>query len=138
MGSFQSAQLRYDNAAPDDDSGYEEAAQAWIEGNAEYLVSGGDVMIRSSFGSAQGVRQDEFVEKVAEHLRVLQEQEKDDLNALAILLLTAQAGQPVKNMVEGIVGPSSHTRGKLYEIAEEMLEPYADAGLKADAEDAML
>lgn len=41
-------------------------------------------------------------------------------------------------MIEDIVGPSSHSRGKLYEIAEAMLEPYAEAGLTADAEDAML
>lgn len=138
MGSFQSTQLRYDNAVPDDDSRREEALQEWIECYAEYLVGGGDVMIRGSFVSVQGVQQDEFVEKVAEHLRSLQEQEKDDLNALAVLLLTAQSGCSVKNMIEDIVGPSSHSRGKLYEIAEAMLEPYAEAGLKADAEDAML
>lgn len=138
MGSFQSAQLRYDNAAPDDDSAYQEALQAWIEGNAEYLVGGGDVMFRSQHGYMQGVSQSYFVKTVADHLLFLQENEIDDLNALAILLLTAQAGQPVKNMIEDIVGPSSHSRGKLYEIAEAMLEPYAEAGLKADAEDAML
>lgn len=69
MGSFQSAQLRYDNAVPDDDSRREEALQEWIECYAEYLVGGGDVMIRGSFVSVQGVQQDEFVEKVAEHLR---------------------------------------------------------------------
>lgn len=138
MGSFQSAQLRYDNAAPDDDSAYQEALQAWIEGNAEYLVGGGDVMFRSQHGYMQGVSQSYFVKTVANHLLFLQENEIDDLNALAILLLTAQAGQPVKNMIEDIFGPSTHSRGKLFEIAEAMLEPYAEAGLKADAEDSML
>lgn len=138
MDSFQSAQLRHDNAEPVDDSDYRETLNSWVEGNAEILVGGGDVMFRGSLGSVQGLRQDEFVERVAEHLRSLQEQEIDDLNALAILLLTAQAGQPVKNMIEDVVGPSTHSRGKLYEIAEAMLEPYAEAGLKADAEDAML
>ena len=138
MGSFQSAQLRYDNAVPDDDSRREEALQAWIEGNSEHLVGGGDVMFRSQHGYMQGVSQSYFVKTVADHLLFLQENEIDDLSALAILLLTAQAGQPVKNMIEDIVGPSSHSRGKLYEIAEAMLEPYAEAGLKADAEDAML
>ena len=138
MGSFQSAQLRYDNAAPDDDSAYRESLQAWVEDKAEQLVGGFDIAYRKSDGSSYGVTQDQYVEGVSKHLRALQEQEKDDLNALAILLLTAQAGQPVKNMIEDIVGPSAHSRGKLFEIAEAMLDPYAEAGLKADAEDAML
>ncbi|GLO03340.1 hypothetical protein PPUJ13061_32380 [Pseudomonas putida] len=138
MGALRAAQWRYDHAEPDDDSARQEAAQQWIENNAESLVGGCDVLIPQRFGGPVGVRQDQFVAKVAEHLRALQEAEKDDLNALALLLLQAQAGGPVKSMVEDVVGKSDHCRGKLYEIAEAMLEQYVDQGLSYDADEARL
>lgn len=138
MGALRAAQWRYDHAEPDDDSAHQEAAQQWIENNAESLVGGCDVLIPQRFGGPVGVRQDQFVAKVAEHLRALQEAEKDDLNALALLLLQAQAGGPVKSMVEDVVGKSDHCRGKLYEIAEAMLEQYVDQGLSYDADEARL
>ena len=138
MGALRAAQWRYDHAEPDDDSAHQEAAQQWIENNAESLVGGCDVLIPQRFGGPVGVRQDQFVAKVAEHLRALQETEKDDLNALAILLLQAQAGGPVKSMVEDVVGQSEHCRGKLYEIAESMLDQYAEQGLRYEADEARL
>lgn len=138
MGALRAAQWRYDHAEPDDDSAYQEAAQNWIESKAEELVGGCDVLIPQRFGGPVGVRQDQFVAKVAEHLRVLQEAEKDDITALALLLLQAQAGGPVKNMVEDVVGRSGHCRGKLYEIAESMLDQYAEQGLRHEADEARL
>ena len=138
MGALRAAQWRYDHAEPDDDSAHQEAAQQWIENNAESLVGGCDVLIPQRFGGPVGVRQDQFVAKVAEHLRALQEAEKDDLNALALLLLQAQAGGPVKSMVEDVVGQSDNCRGKLYEIAESMLDQYAEQGLQCEADEARL
>ncbi|WP_330508208.1 hypothetical protein V1687_17085 [Pseudomonas putida] len=138
MGALRAAQWRYDHAEPEDGSAYQEAAQQWIENNAESLVGGCDVLIPQRFGGPVGVRQDQFVAKVAEHLRALQEAEKDDLNALALLLLQAQAGGPVKSMVEDVVGQSEHFRGKLYEIAESMLDQYAEQGLRYEADEARL
>jgi len=138
MGALRAAQWRHDNAEPADDSAYQEAAQQWIESNAESLVGGCDVLIPQRFGGPVGVRQDQFVAKVAEHLRALQEAEKDDLNALALLLLQAQAGGPVKSMVEDVIGQSDHCRGKLYEIAESMLDQYAEQGLRHEADEARL
>lgn len=135
MSALQRAQWRYDNAEPEDTSVADEAAQAWIEDKAEQLVAGVDVLIRPRFGAPVGVRQNEFEAKVAEHLRSLQEAEKDDLLAQARLLLQASSGASVKSMIEDVVGPSDHPRGKLYEIAETMLGQYAQAGLEADAED---
>ena len=113
MGALRAAQWRYDNAEPDDDSAYQAAAQNWIESNAEALVGGCDVLIPQRFGGPIGVRQEEYVAKVAEHLRSLQEAEQDDITALALLLLQAKAGGPVKSMVEDIVGTSDHINGKL-------------------------
>ncbi|AFO47191.1 hypothetical protein OO256_14125 [Pseudomonas sp. DCB_CB] len=138
MGALRAAQWRYDHAEPEDDSAHQEAAQNWIESKAEELVGGCDVLIPQRFGGPVGVRQDQFVVKVAEHLRALQEAEKDDLNALALLLLQAQAGGPVKSMVEDVVGQSDHCRGKLYEIAESMLDQYAEQGLRYEADEARL
>ncbi|WP_338724906.1 hypothetical protein [Pseudomonas juntendi] len=138
MGALRAAQWRYDHAEPDDDSAYQEAAQNWIGSKAEELVGGCDVLIPQSFGGPVGVRQEQFVAKVAEHLRSLQEAEQDDITALAQLLLQALTGGPVKSMVEDIVGQSNHVNGKLYEIAEAMLEQYVDQGLSYDADEARL
>ncbi|GLO27602.1 hypothetical protein [Pseudomonas putida] len=138
MGALQAAQWRYDHAEPEDDSAYQEAAQNWIESKAEELVGGCDVLIPQRFGGPVGVRQEQFVAKVAEHLRSLQEAEQDDITALAQLLLQALTGGPVKSMVEEIVGQSSHCRGKLYEIAESMLEKYVEQGLRHEADEAQL
>ncbi|WP_049276170.1 hypothetical protein [Pseudomonas putida] len=138
MGALRAAQWRYDHAEPEDGSAYQEAAQNWIESKAEELVGGCDVLIPQRFGGPVGVRQEQFVAKVAEHLRDLQEAEKDDLNALALLLLQAQAGGPVKSIVPDILGPSDHVNGKLYEIAESMLDEYAEQGLQYEADEARL
>lgn len=138
MGALRAAQWRYDHAEPDDDSAHQEAVQNWIESRAEELVGGCDVLIPQRFGGPVGVRQDQFVVKVAGHLRALQEAEKDDLNALALLLLQAQAGGQVKSMVPDILGPSDHIGGKLYEIAESMLDEYAEQGLQYEADEARL
>lgn len=135
MSALQRAQWRYDNAEPEDASAADEAAQAWIEDKAEQLIGGVDVLVRPRFGAPVGVRQGQFEAKVAEHLRSLQEAEKDDLLAQARLLLQANSGGSVKSMIENVVGPSDHPRGKLYEIAEAMVGQYAQAGLEADAED---
>ncbi|MFK0092927.1 hypothetical protein [Pseudomonas sp. NPDC090592] len=134
MGALRAAQWRHDNAEPADESAYQEAAQHWIESNAESLVGGCDVLIPQRFGGPIGVRQDQFMAKLAEHLRALQEAEQDDINALALLLLQAQAGGPVKSMVPDILGPSDHVGGKLFEIAESMLEEYAEQGVRYDSD----
>lgn len=138
MSALRKAQWLYDNAEPEDNSVHQEAVNAWIEDKAEQLVGGADVLVRQRFGPPIGICQNQFVAKVADHLRELQESEKDDLNALALLLLQAATGGPVKNMIEEVLGSSDHSRGKLYEIAEDMLEQYAQAGVEADAEDAAL
>lgn len=138
MGALRAAQWRYDHAEPDDDSAHQEAAQNWIASKAEELVGGCDVLIPQRFGGPVGVRQEQFVAKVAEHLRALQEAEQDDLTALALLLLQAQVGGPVKSMVEDVVGQSDHAGGKLFEIAEAMLDEYADQGLEYEADEARL
>ncbi|MBF8764174.1 hypothetical protein IR009_02930 [Pseudomonas putida] len=134
MGALRAAQWRYDHAEPEDDSAYQEAAQNWIESKAEDLVGGCDVLIPQRFGGPVGVRQDQFVTKVADHLRSLQEAEQDDITALALLLLQAQVGGPVKSMVPDILGPSDHAGGKLFEIAESMLEGYAEQGVQHEAD----
>ncbi|MNO08965.1 hypothetical protein D3C81_2318890 [compost metagenome] len=68
----------------------------------------------------------------------MQEAEQDDITALALLLLQAQTGGPVKSMVADVVGQSGHCRGKMYEIAESMLEKYVEQGLRHEADEAQL
>ncbi|WP_434676190.1 hypothetical protein [Pseudomonas sp. D3-10] len=128
-------QERYDNASPDDDSARDEAISRWVEDNAEHLVRGGDVMFRPRFGPPRGVTQGRFVEKLCDHLRSLQEAQEDDLGELALLVLEVENGGPAKTHARNVAGVSDNPRGKLYEIAESLLEPYADDALIAQAED---
>ena len=51
MNALLKCQLRHDNAEPDDDSSYQEAATRWIESNAEQLVLGSDVLFLRRHGA---------------------------------------------------------------------------------------
>ena len=135
MPALRKAQQLYDNAEPEDTSVANDPAQAWVEDKAEQLIMSVDVMFKPRFGAPIGVLQTQFVAKLAEHLRMLQETEQDDLNALARLLLQVACGGPAKSMIEDVLGTSEHNRGKLYEIAEDMLKPFAADALVAEADD---
>ena len=131
-------QERYDNASPYDSSARDDAITRWAEDNAEHLVEGGDVMFKPRFGPPRGVTQSQFVAKVSEHLRSLQEAEEDDLGELTLLVLEVENGGSAKTHARNVLGASDNPRGKLYEIAESLLEPYADDALIAQAEDDLL
>ncbi|WP_223535781.1 hypothetical protein [Pseudomonas sp. GL-B-16] len=135
MSALRKAQWRYDNAGPEDDSAHQEAAQAWIEDKAEQLVMGADVLVRQCYGPLIGVRQDQFATKVQEHLVQRQIDGMDDEDWFAQIVLSAFCGGNVKSCAERLLGPSDHSRGKLYEIAEAILEQYAHDGVAAEAED---
>lgn len=128
-------QARHDSAEPADDSAYEAAATRWIESNAEQLVLGSDVLFLRRYGHWQGVTQKQFVAKIQEHLVQRQIDGADDEDWFAQLVATAFSGGPVQTFAERLMGESSHSRGKIYEIAESMLEQYVSDGLAAEAED---
>jgi hypothetical protein len=135
MSALRKAQWRYDNAQPEDSSAAEEAVQAWIEDKAEQLVMGADVLVRQRFSPPIGVRQEQFATKVQEHLVQRQIDGMDDEEWFAQIVLAAFCGGNAKSCAERLLGPCDHSRGKLYEIAEAMLEQYAHDGVTAEAED---
>lgn len=138
MNSFARAQARWDNMQPDDDSGFEEAANRWIEDTAENLVRGCDLVIRRRGSPPIVVEYSAFVGKVQEHLNQRQIDGLDDEDMFAQLVIAAAQGAPAKSLARGVLGPSDHPQGKLFDIAAELVTPHAEAGLEAEAEDADL
>ncbi|APV42096.1 hypothetical protein PFAS1_23240 [Pseudomonas frederiksbergensis] len=135
MNALLKCQLRHDNAEPEDDSSYQEAVTRWIENNAEQLVLGCDVLFLRRHGHWQGVTQEQFIAKIQEHLVQRQIDGADDGDWFAQLVAAAYVGGNVKIFATNLLGPSGHVSGKIFEIAEALLEPYASDGLIADAED---
>lgn len=137
MNSLALAQARWDNMQPEDDPGHE-AAQRWIHDSAENLVRGCDLVIRRSLSAPIVVGFSAFLTKVQDHLNQRQIDGLDDEDMFAQLVIAAAQGAPAKSLARGVLGPSDHPQGKLFEIAVEMVTPHAAAGLEAEAEDADL
>lgn len=138
MNSFARAQARWDNMQPDDDSGHEEAARVWIENTAENLMRGCDLVIRRRSCSPIVVEYSTFLSKVQEHLNQRQIDGQDTEDSFAQMVIAAVGGGPVKTFGEALLGEGETSMGKLFDIAVALVEPHAEAGLQAEAEDADL
>ncbi|RJX83461.1 hypothetical protein [Pseudomonas sp. LS-2] len=135
MNSFARAQARWDNMQPDDDSGREEATHRWIEDTAENLMRGCDLVIRRRLCSPIVVEYSTFLSKVQEHLNQRQIDGMDDEDFYAQLVIAAIGGAPAKTFALGLLGEGQTPMGKLFDIAVALVEPHAEAGLQAEAED---
>lgn len=135
MNALARSQARWDNMQPDDDSGFEEAVSSWIEDKAEQLVRGCDLVIRRRGQAPIVASYDAFLTKIQDHLNQRQIDGKDDEDIFAQVVIAAISGAPAKGTASRLLGHSEHPAGKLYEIATEMVEPHAEAGLQAQAED---
>ncbi|SEQ27203.1 hypothetical protein SAMN03159444_01384 [Pseudomonas sp. NFACC02] len=138
MNSFARAQARWDNMQPDDDSGHEEAARVWIENTAENLMRGCDLVIRRRFSSPIVVEYSAYLNAVQLHLNQRQIDGEDNEDFFAQLVIAAITGGPVKTFGEALLGEGETSMGKLFDIAVALVEPHAEAGLQAEAEDAEL
>jgi hypothetical protein len=138
MNSFARAQARWDNMQPDDDSGHEEAAHRWIEDTAENLMRGCDLVIRRRFSAPIVVGYSAYLAAVQLHLNQRQIDDEDPDDSFAQLVIAAVTGGPVKTFGEALLGEGESPMGKLFDIAVALVEPHAEAGLQAEAEDADL
>ena len=138
MNSSARAQARWDNMQPDDDSGFEEAANRWIEDTAENLMRGCDLVIRRRGSAPIVVEYSAYLAAVQLHLNQRQIDGLDDEDMFAQLVIAAAQGASAKSLARGVLGPSDHPQGKLFDIAVELVTPHAEAGLEAEAEDADL
>lgn len=134
--AMQIAQQAYDHRLPfEDDEAADVAADAWLFDQAEVLVRGSDVVFQRRFRAPQGVPYSEFATAVQAHLNQRQIDGVDDEDHFAQLVIDATAGAPCKTTASLLLGESTHTHGKLYEIAEGLLKPLVDDALIAMAED---
>jgi hypothetical protein len=138
MNSLARAQARWDNLQPDDNSGFEEAAHRWIEDTAENLVRGCDLVIRRRHSAPIVVEYSAYLTKVQEHLNQRQIDDEDPEDCFAQLVIAAVGGAPAKAFAAALLGEGETPMGKLFDIAKALVEPHAEAGLQAEAEDADL
>ena len=138
MNSFARAQARWDNMQPDDDSGFEEAANRWIEDTAENLMRGCDLVIRRRGSAPIVVEYSAYLNAVQLHLNQRQIDGEDPQEFFAQLVIAAVTGGPVKTFGEALLGEGETSMGTLFDIAVVLVEPHAEAGLQAEAEDADL
>lgn len=135
--AFQIAQLNYDRALPPEDDGRDEAVNSWLAESAEQLIRfHSDVMFKPRFGPPKGVTFDRFAQAVDEY--AMQQLGASGANpaALGYLILGAKFGSPaeVSAAADGVLNAPDPEQA-LREIAEALLEPYADDALQAKAED---
>lgn len=135
MNSFARAQARWDNMQPDEDSGHEEAARVWTENTAENLMRGCDLVIRRQYSAPIVVEYSTYLAAVQLHLNQRQIDGEDTEDFFAQLVIAAITGGPVKTFGEALLGEGESPMGKLFDIAVALVEPHAEAGLQAEAED---
>lgn len=135
MNSFARAQARWDNMLPDEESGREEAAHRWIEDTAENLMRGCDLVIRRRFSAPIVVEYSAYLAAVQLHLNQRQIDDEDTEDFFAQMVIAAITGGPVKTFGEALLGEGETSMGKLFDIAVSLVEPHAEAGLQAEAED---
>jgi len=141
MNAIALAQREFDNRLPPpvSDSQQEIARAEWIYGAAEMLVRFGyDVKFQRRMRAPQGVTFHQFGLAVDEFVNKRLADCEIPTPSLGYLVIAALSGHADKVASAELLGNSQHPMGKLWEIAESLLEPLADDALKAQAEDADL
>lgn len=141
MNAIVIAQREYDERLPPpvSESPLEIARAEWLFGAAEMLVRFGyDVKFQRRMRAPQGVTFHQFGLAVDEFINKRLADCEIPTPSLGYLVIAAQSGHADKVASSELMGSSEHPMGKLWEIAESLLEPLADDALIAEAEDAEL
>ena len=120
-------------APPVSETPQELARAEWLYNAAEDLLRGADVKFQRRMRQPQGVTVAELALAVDEHVNGRLADCEVHSPALGWLLLSP--GQPDKNAIAELLGPSDHALGKIGEIAEGLLRPLVDDAMIAQAED---
>jgi hypothetical protein len=105
----------------------------WLYNAAESLLRGVDVKVQRRWHQARVVTVADLALAVDEHVNGRLADCEVHSPALGWLLLSP--GQPDKNAIAELLGPSDHALGKIGEIAEGLLRPLVDDAMIAQAED---
>lgn len=135
MNALARAQAHWDNMVPDDDGGFSEAVDNWIFDGSKQLVGGDDVQHTTTRGYRIGVKYADFAMKVRDHLlnRLADGENLDDLYAQ--LVCAAFNGADAKAIANQLLGESTDSRGKMFEIAESLLEPHSVEAIEGMQDD---
>lgn len=135
MNAQRKLQQRWDDMLPEEDDGHQEAVSAWIADSAEKLVQfRDDVLFKREGKDEQGVTHAEYLTALQDHLNQRQKDGEDKEDLLAQLVLGNAYGSASATTAGYLIGTIS-PRGKLLEIAEALLAPFADDALTAKAEE---
>lgn len=140
MNALRKLQQRWDDMLPEEDDGRDEAVNSWLAESAEQLVRfHSDVMFKPRFGPPRGVTFDRFALAVDEYAIQQLSASGASPAALGYLILSAKFGSPAdaRSAADGVLNVPDPEQA-LREIAEALLEPYADDALLAKAEDDLL
>jgi hypothetical protein len=137
MNPLQIAQLKFQRRAPPpvSESSQDVARSEWLYNAAEDLLRGSSVSFQRRMRKPQGVTAEEFALAVDEYVNNRLADSEVHTPALGWLLITTAIGNADKTAIAELLGHSTHSLGKLGEIAEALLEPLADDALIAQAED---
>ncbi|MGH8463800.1 MAG: hypothetical protein ACRESP_13955 [Pseudomonas sp.] len=138
MGALRKAQFEYDNRQPValDDG---EAARIWVDNAADDLIEGRDVKFQRRLYGPQGVTFEQFAVAVDEFVMGKLGVSGISQSTLGRLVLAAErrdASEARSAAVEALASPDPDEA--LRDIARKLLQPLAQDGLIAQAEDAEL
>ncbi|AIR90490.1 hypothetical protein [Pseudomonas cremoricolorata] len=138
MRALQAAQWQYDNQLPPpvSESAEEEAERCWIEEGIDQLMRGADYVFKRRMRPQQGVTQERFAVAVEEFAmdRLCQ---GTGNTLLGRLILSAHAkhggdSQEAAHNLLAVPDPDEALR----QIAHDLLMPFAEQGVLAQAEEA--
>jgi hypothetical protein len=101
-------------------------------------MRGCDLVIRRRLSAPIVVEYSAYLAAVQLHLNQRQIDDEDPEDSFAQLAIAAVTGGPVKTFAEALLGEGKKSMGKLFDIAVSLVEPHAEAGLQAEAEDSDL
>jgi alpha-L-fucosidase len=137
MAALRKLQQRWDDMLPEEDDGHQEAVNDWLAHSAEQLVRYGDDILFTREGKdEQGVTHAEYLTALQDYLNQRQKDGEDKEDLFAQLVLSNAYGSASATTAGYLIGTIS-PRGKLLEIAEALLKPFADDALIAKAEEAL-
>ncbi|CAB5644208.1 hypothetical protein [Pseudomonas asiatica] len=138
MGALRAAQFEYDNRMPPEvsETPQERAERYWIEEGIDQLMRGSDYLFQRRMRPQQGVTYERFALAVDEFAMDQLAQSRSN-SALGHLVLDGHRrnGSDAQTSTHKLLSVAD-TDAALRQIAAELLAPFAEQGVLAQAEEA--
>jgi hypothetical protein len=138
MNALQSAQIQFDGRLPPpvSETPQELAEAEWIANGVEQLLMGVDVKVKRRFRAERSVTFAQFAQAVGAFTAHQCACVGDATGAMGMMVIGSLMGfRSMARQAADDVLDSHAPLGELARIAEELLKPLAEDGVKAQAED---